>query len=520
VRGVRLGSALVSAMVCVAMLAGAASAATVAVDTSADPAAPDCASGHAAGTCSLRGAVAAAPVGDTVVIPAGVNPVLTTGEIAITQDLTIEGQAARATTVSGNDASRIFNVTAGTVSISGLALTGGRATGGGALYNDQGGNLSLTDVAVIGNKAETPSGNALGGGIINRGTLALLRVTVSGNSAAATAAGQTGAAGGGIANGGTLTATNVTISDDTASGPGSLSVTGGGLYTYGSATLTNATLASNTVTATGSGAGSGGNITTTGVGATVTLKNTLVAYGTAATGSNCLTGPGGASFISQGGNLEATTPSQCGLSGPPTGSDLIGVDPLLGPLADNGGQTNTRTLGDGSPAIDAVPAANCPPPADDQRLVARPQGSLCDIGALERQAVPSPPPVNGPEVPGPVATAPEATAPEATGPQVTGPEGNPLGLPSNRHCVDRRRFSFRLHHPEASRIVDVKVYINGKRTRHLRARSINRLTLRRLPKKRFRLKIVATQNTGSQLISVRTYRGCKKSRPHTRRGHR
>ena len=39
------------------------------------------------------------------------------------------------------------------------------------------------------------------------------------------------------------------------------------------------------------------------------------------------------------------------------------------------------------------------------------------------------------------------------------------------------------------------------------------------PKKRFVVKIVATENTGSQLISTRVYDGCKKSRPRTRHGH-
>jgi NHL repeat-containing protein len=118
----------------------------------------------------------------------------------------------------------------------------------------------------------------------------------------------------------------------------------------------------------------------------------------------------------------------------------------------------------------------------------------------------------------PPVTTPTPTSP-APHPHVTGPAGNPLGLPSNRHCVDRRKFGFRLHHPAASRIVDVKVYINGHRKRHLQARSINRVTLARLPKGHFRVKIVATQNAGGQLISVRTYKGCKKSRSHTRRSH-
>jgi hypothetical protein len=61
-------------------------------------------------------------------------------------------------------------------------------------------------------------------------------------------------------------------------------------------------------------------------------------------------------------------------------SDLIGVNPLLGPLGDNGGPTRTHALGAGSPAIDAAGDA-CP--ATDQRGVARPLGARCDIGSYE-----------------------------------------------------------------------------------------------------------------------------------------
>ena len=59
------------------------------------------------------------------------------------------------------------------------------------------------------------------------------------------------------------------------------------------------------------------------------------------------------------------------------------ADPLLGPLHDNGGFTQTMALGSGSPAIDAVPTtgAGCAP--TDQRGISRPQGAACDIGAFE-----------------------------------------------------------------------------------------------------------------------------------------
>jgi CSLREA domain-containing protein len=63
------------------------------------------------------------------------------------------------------------------------------------------------------------------------------------------------------------------------------------------------------------------------------------------------------------------------------GTDLIGTNPLLGPLADNGGPTFTHALLQNSPAIDAAPCL--PTVVTDQRGVSRPQGDSCDIGAFE-----------------------------------------------------------------------------------------------------------------------------------------
>jgi hypothetical protein len=103
---------------------------------------------------------------------------------------------------------------------------------------------------------------------------------------------------------------------------------------------------------------------------------------------------------------------------------------------------------------------------------------------------------------------------------VIGPAGNPLGLPTRRKCVDTRKFSFRLHHGPGARIVKVVVFVNGKRKVVKTGTNIRRLTLKRLPKKKFVVRIEATQNTGSKLISKRTYKGCKKSKARTRRGGR
>jgi hypothetical protein len=99
----------------------------------------------------------------------------------------------------------------------------------------------------------------------------------------------------------------------------------------------------------------------------VALQNSIVA-------SNSI--PGCVGTVTDGGHDIAFADSAC------PGAD---VDPLLEPLADNGGPTETMALGPGSPALDAVPSigAGCPP--TDQRGVSRPQGAACDAGAFEQQ---------------------------------------------------------------------------------------------------------------------------------------
>ena len=80
--------------------------------------------------------------------------------------------------------------------------------------------------------------------------------------------------------------------------------------------------------------------------------------------------------ISLGHNLFSDVPN---LTVAPT--DLVNTNPLLGPLADNGGPTQTMALLPGSPAIDAgVAVAGV---TTDQRGIARPQGTTPDIGAFE-----------------------------------------------------------------------------------------------------------------------------------------
>jgi hypothetical protein len=110
--------------------------------------------------------------------------------------------------------------------------------------------------------------------------------------------------------------------------------------------------------------------------ARVRLLNTIIAGNTSSAGpQNCNVQD--MIIQSTGHNLDSD--GSCFLTA--TG-DLPKHNPLLGPLADNGGPTDTQALLPGSPAIDAGAADGCP--RYDQRGVARPQGAGCDIGAYER----------------------------------------------------------------------------------------------------------------------------------------
>jgi hypothetical protein len=111
------------------------------------------------------------------------------------------------------------------------------------------------------------------------------------------------------------------------------------------------------------------------------FENTIVAGGSATSGPDC-----NGTVTSAGHNLDDG--HGCGFTAAPAGTDLITTNPDLGPLQNNGGSLPTMALLAGSPAIDAGSNTGCP--ALDERGVARPQGTACDIGAYE-----SAPPVLG-----------------------------------------------------------------------------------------------------------------------------
>jgi hypothetical protein len=214
------------------------------------------------GTGSLRAAIASAHNGDTIVFDKSLNGstiTLTSGELLINHVITIAGPGATNLTISGNNASRVFEVASTVpknVTLSGLTVSNGVAF--------------------------------LGGGILNSGVLTVSNCTLSGNVT------TTRGGGGGIHNDGTLTVSGTMLTSNSAPGGGS----GGGIYNSGPLTISASTLSSNS-------AGTGGGIYNTGGIITINPGSTL-------SGNSANAGGG---IYNQAGTIGALTVSGSALSG-------------------------------------------------------------------------------------------------------------------------------------------------------------------------------------------------------------
>jgi CSLREA domain-containing protein len=303
--------------------------------------------------------------------------------------LTIDGQSADIT-INGNYSGGygfavvVFWVGSG----AGLDLNNLTVTKGiDGVFNE--GTLTVHDTTFSGNIGE--------GGIYNSGTVTVNDSTFSDNI------GDSGVPGGGIMNeSGTATVNGSTFSNNSAG-------IGGGIFFYANSSGPKTTVTNSTISGNSAGTSSGGAIAASGtttvnsstisgnsatdVGGMLILgsanfKNTIVAGNTAtnpASPDNCyLRG----SLGDNGHNLESGT--DCFFGAP---SSLRNTDPMLGPLADNGGPTKTHALLAGSPAIDQGTSFGA---SADQRGQTRPSdlldipnatdGDASDIGAFEAQA--------------------------------------------------------------------------------------------------------------------------------------
>jgi CSLREA domain-containing protein len=502
---------MLALLLCLGVVLGTAAAsngATFVVDSTSDavdatPGDGTCAT--AGGECTLRAAIMEANAlagADTVVLSTATYTLTVggagedgsiTGDLDISDDLTLSGAGRGSTVLDGGALDRVFDIVTSTVSVTieqvtiqnGVAGCSSTYREGGGVRNT--GTLLLADSEIVSNTAAgcTGSGESRGGGIYNDGQLvisgcivshntsdnlqgwpaghaggiysyglaaylslvdtsvqsntgegiynlggvvAISGTTVSGNDhgglaslngstwiTASTVAYNTGRPG--ITNYGPLTVTHSAIISNTSLGDGggvgvpccdpffvSLANTtisgnsaggsfgdGGGIYfdSAGTLSLSNVTIVNNSA----SGLGMGGGVYNSYDYVTVTLKNSIIAGNTAAQAPDCyrVTDSQGYNIVGDATDCAfvAATGDQVGTSGSP-------IDPHLGPLQDNGGNTVTHALLAGSPALDQANPGGCTDGlgaalSTDQRWRVRPtDGDLngtpvCDIGAYELQ---------------------------------------------------------------------------------------------------------------------------------------
>jgi hypothetical protein len=294
---------------------------------------------------------------------------LTSDQIVVNNPLTVQGTGAQLLTLNGNATNRIFNINGEIiVTLNDFTATNGATTSwGGAINLVNGPTVTLQRCVVSNSTSQTQ-----GGGIyLNRGTLNLLNSTVSGNT-------STTIGGGGIATGTSIVNATVNLVNSTVSGNTGAN---GGAMLFGSnavVSLLNTTVTNNTTTQ-GPNVESGGGA--------VTVANSLIAANQINTGHADV----GGAFTSNGGNLigdgGSATGFTHGANNDQVGNGAVRINPLLGPLANNGGPTPTHALLAGSPAINAGITANIPGGVTtDQRGTGftRAIGTV-DIGAFEVQ---------------------------------------------------------------------------------------------------------------------------------------
>ena len=364
------------------------SAATYVVTSTADTDGATCGA-----TCTLRQAINASNANAN----AGINtisfasPTFDTpqiislsdsgGELAVNGTVFITGRGARLLSVrrpaTATKDFRVFNLANNIfVSLSGMTIAGGRLTAtdgqGAGILKGGGGGLRLDGVSVESNSISVSRGAIGGGGLDTFAPTNILNSTFSGNSISSGNANGGGAIR--VASGVTLDIVNSTFSDNSSS------TFGGAIYSRGALNVNQTTFTLN--------AGIGGGIFLQA--GTLSLNNSIVA------GNTALTGPDINGTINSGDYNLIGNPSGTIFSGSPA-HNKTGVDPKLGALANNGGQTDTHAPSPDSPAVDAGKSSV----STDQRGKIRPAdlpavanaqgGNGSDIGSVEFDAAQSGP---------------------------------------------------------------------------------------------------------------------------------
>jgi CSLREA domain-containing protein len=305
------------------------------------------------------------------------------GDLDIWEPLTIVGNGIDRTVVDAGGIDRVFDVHPTTfpaeqsVTLQDLTIQGGQSAGFGGGVRHNSGSLTLQEVALTSNVAET------GGGLASLATAIIYNSTISDNQADY---------GAGIAHlmpDKELDIIASTINNNLAE------IEGGGLLIEdGKAHLLNSTLARNNATF-GSGLMNKGDLTA--------VHLTIAANGLDSNSGYGLQNEPGAAVLFLHTLFAANLPANCAGDWaqataplPNLASDdscpqfsLSNTDPLLGPLKDNGGPTSTYMPPVDSPAVDTGDISLCAEVATDQRGYNRwyNAASPCDLGAVERDGV-------------------------------------------------------------------------------------------------------------------------------------
>jgi len=326
------------------------------------------------GAGSLRAAVVAAngnAGSDQVVFNSGLTGTITLAStINITDDLTITGPGPRTLSVSGNNAMRIFNVTAPTT-ISGLRLANGFTDRGAAITYNASGLLSVSDCHFDQNTV-TVDGGAI---VLLQGSLSAQRCTFTTDQAAGNGGVVWYGQGGGTPS---VTITNCTFVNNFASSfGGAIRQFSTTAYT---AAVTNCTFVVNN-------AGSGGGAIAIAGGTMSLLNNIFTANGAGGNPGGHLL-EGGGTFTTQGhnlfGHLDGTTFAPAPTDRFGTVQSQLNTGVLIAFPFNNGGLTDTLPVNTTSIAIDAGGTTGAP--AGDQRDFPR-VGCAPDIGAFEVQTL-------------------------------------------------------------------------------------------------------------------------------------
>ena len=386
---------------------------------------------------SLREAIIlanASPGADTIEFAFGLDGnehQLSLGHMTITDPVTITGRGLSNTIIDAQQQSRIFDVTtsAGNVQLNGMTLKNGRTTSnnvspfggpvnnGGAIRSLTTGALTVSDSLLTGNS--TTGDIAAGGAIFHDGgSLVVVRSTLSGNTTAGL-----GAIGGAIGTyGGSTIIRNSTLSGNSTTG----TYAGGGAIGLadGSLTIVQSTVSGNTTaqaTSPGGGIYSGREVVITQ--STITLNNAQLATGgglfTVSGASNIRNSIIAENYSSSSYDISQQVGATLNISGsligrsdgttltPTTGltpdanGNLIGgptdsgrINPLLGPLENQGGSTEVHVPNVVSPVINAGRNVNAVDPSNSNALISGDQrgfpnlriaDGIVDMGAFELQ---------------------------------------------------------------------------------------------------------------------------------------